>query len=600
MAQEKFGRYEIISELGRGGMATVYYAYDPHFDREVAVKVLPREFLRFPRARVRFEREAKAIAALEHPAIVAVYDLGEQDGQPYLVMRYMAGNSLAYHIDDHPLSLKEVAPLIVRIASALDEAHSRGIIHRDVKPANIVIDTRGEAYLTDFGLVKLADAATALTTESGMIGTPAYMSPEQVEGDLEPDSRSDIYSLGISIFEMLTGEVPYKAKTPTKLMMKHVLDPVPSILADMPDLPAECEQIITRSLAKNRDDRYATAGELAAALTAVAGGDELPQSPPSFKPQSATPAAIDTEQKHVMRSHKDIVWSLSWSPDSSRLVSGSFDGKVIVWNVANGQEIASLEAVSKSSGVAWALQGHSHGVRSVAWSPNGALIASGMDDGIIILWDAERGVELGTLEGHEQGVRSVAWSPDGELLCSGSDDSAIVLWDIESGSQAATLQGHTRGVHSIAPSPDGEMLASGSYDRKVILWNIASGESVKVLEGHARGVRSIAWSPDGTQLVSAASDGTLALWDARSGDQLATLQEGGESVHCLDWSHDGQRLASGEQDGSVILWDIQAGTRVGELRGHADAVRSVKWSPDGTLLASASDDRLVILWAFKG
>lgn len=265
MAPQKIGRYEVKSELGRGGMATVFLAEDPLIGREIAVKVLPREFLHDPSFRGRFQREARTVAMLEHPAIVPIYDFGEQDGQPYLVMRVMKGGTLGDRIKDGPLAPKEAAEILRRLGSALDHAHSRGVVHRDLKPGNILFDETGNAFLSDFGIVKLAQSTATLTGES-IVGTPAYMSPEQVHGDKEIDGRSDIYTLGVILFQMLTGQMPYHADTPAKLMMAHVLNPVPRVLDVRPDLPAAANDVLAKALAKSPDERFSTAAELTNAL----------------------------------------------------------------------------------------------------------------------------------------------------------------------------------------------------------------------------------------------------------------------------------------------------------------------------------------------
>jgi serine/threonine-protein kinase len=269
MTPETINRYQVQGEIGRGGMATVYKAFDPRFDRVVAIKVLPREFLHDPEFRARFEREAKTIATLEHSAIVPVYDYGEQDGQLYLVMRFMPGGSMADRLQQGPLSVEEAAEVIKRIGSALDSAHLQGVIHRDLKPGNILLDQHGDAYLGDFGIAHLTTAQTALTASGRLVGTPTYMSPEQVYGDKVLDGRSDIYALGVILYQMLTGEAPYRADTPAKVMMKHVMDPVPNVLDEKPDLPVACESVIRKAMAKERDERYPTVNEMAAALTAV-------------------------------------------------------------------------------------------------------------------------------------------------------------------------------------------------------------------------------------------------------------------------------------------------------------------------------------------
>jgi serine/threonine-protein kinase len=269
MIPEKIGRYEIKEELGRGGMATVYRAYDPLFERDVAVKVLPREMLHDPNFRVRFEREAKTIAMLEHSAIVPVYDFGEDGGQPYFVMRYMSGGSLSDRLKKGPLSVQEAASMMERLGPALDDSHAKGIIHRDLKPGNILYDGRNDPYVSDFGIAKLAEGGSTSVTGSAIIGTPAYMSPEQAQGEAI-DGRADIYALGVILFEVLSGRQPYEADTPMGVVIKHITDAVPHILDVNPILPPSIEGVIEKAMAKNRNERYATAGDLATGLIKVA------------------------------------------------------------------------------------------------------------------------------------------------------------------------------------------------------------------------------------------------------------------------------------------------------------------------------------------
>lgn len=269
MATQKFGRYIIKSEIGRGGMATVFHAYDPRFERDVAIKVLPKEFLHDPQFRTRFEREAKTIALLEHPAIVPVYDFGEEEGQPFIVMRYMSGGSMSERIAQGPVSLEETVQLFNRLAPALDAAHAKGIIHRDLKPGNILFDQYGNAFLSDFGIARLAQSSGTTLTGGNILGTPAYMSPEQVQGDKEIDGRSDIYSMGVILFQMLTGNAPYQATTPARVMMMHILEPIPQILKVKSDLPAALQDVLNKAMAKEPADRFNTAAEMAAALETI-------------------------------------------------------------------------------------------------------------------------------------------------------------------------------------------------------------------------------------------------------------------------------------------------------------------------------------------
>jgi serine/threonine-protein kinase len=262
------GRYEVIEELGQGGMAIVYLARDPYIKRQVAVKVLPRQFTFDPEFRGRFQREAEVIATLEHSSIVPVYDFGEQEGQPFLVMRYMSGGTLADRLEKGPLPIPEIITVFERVGAAVDYANSKGVIHRDIKPGNILFDAQGGICLSDFGIAKIAEA-TAAFTGTGIIGTPAYMAPEQAQGE-KLDGRSDIYSLGVVLFQALSGELPFKANTPMGVAVAHITEPVPSLLARRADLPRGFEEVIRKTLDKDPAKRYQTANQLAQAINEAA------------------------------------------------------------------------------------------------------------------------------------------------------------------------------------------------------------------------------------------------------------------------------------------------------------------------------------------
>ena len=332
MAPEKIGRYEIRAELGRGGMATVYHGYDPRFEREVAVKVLPSELLHSdPQFKLRFEREAKIIAQLEHPSIVPVYDVGDEGGQPYFVMRYMNGGSLSERIKAKVMSIEEAVRILGQIAPGLDEAHSKGIVHRDLKPSNILFDAKGTPYISDFGIAKLSQAQTSSVTGSAIIGTPAYMAPEQASGEAV-DSRSDIYAFGIILFEMLTGRQPYEADTPMAIAIKHITDPVPHILDANPSLPPAVEEIIQTAMAKNRDDRFSSAVEMVEALRAVASGGREQLRTRTMKAASRT--MLDAEKTRQVAKTPFNIWVVI----VPLLLAGMLGGGYLIFNGINSPE----------------------------------------------------------------------------------------------------------------------------------------------------------------------------------------------------------------------------------------------------------------------
>ena len=300
MQVDKFSRYELKEELGQGGMATVYRAYDPLFEREVALKILKQELLANPQIRERFERETKIIAKLEHAAIVPVYDVGRDQDQLFFVMRYMAGGSLSDRIQNKPMTFTEIANIIQRVAAALDYAHDKGVIHRDLKPGNILFDEYNNPYISDFGIAKLSQASIKLTN-SGIIGTPTYMSPEQAQGEAV-DGRSDIYSLGVILFEMLSGKTPYEATTPLGMAFKHAAEPVPHILKINPNLPAGVETVIERVMAKDRDQRYGSGVEFTNAFSSSITEDSKLVVPVPTRPQATAdvltaPPLTDTHKR---------------------------------------------------------------------------------------------------------------------------------------------------------------------------------------------------------------------------------------------------------------------------------------------------------------
>lgn len=277
--------YQIVAPLGEGGMAAVYKAYQPAMDRYVALKILPRHFASDPEFISRFQQEAKVLAKLQHPHILPVFDFGEADGYTYLVMPFVESGTLTQVMRGLPLPLEQIRRVITQVGDALDYAHAHGLIHRDVKPSNVLIDERANCLLTDFGLAKIVAGSAHLTTSGAIMGTPAYMSPEQGLGQTL-DARSDIYALGVILYEMAVGRVPYSAETPLAVVIKHIHDPLPPPRRLNPALPEALERVILKSLAKQPSDRFATAGEMVKALQAA-----IPEITSTF-PLNAEPPAV--------------------------------------------------------------------------------------------------------------------------------------------------------------------------------------------------------------------------------------------------------------------------------------------------------------------
>jgi serine/threonine protein kinase len=332
------GQYKVEKLIGKGGMATVYLGRQPSVGRTVAIKVLPTHFMHEETFIKRFQREVRAIARMQHPHILPVHDYGEEGGTPYIVMAYIDGGSLAQRIQEEgPLPLDETVRLLEQIADGLDYAHDQGVVHRDFKPSNILIDKRGNAYLADFGIAKVSQE-TAQLTGSGIVGTPSYMAPEMFQSGLVTPAI-DIYALGVTLYQMLSGEVPYSGSTPVQLMYAHLNEPIPDIRKIREDASDAIQSVIEGAMAKEPAERFQRAEDVAKALREavepgevsvepVRGAPSAPPpvrtqaapapaaAPPAPRPAEAAPAAPAPEATEaiepVKAAKKPTWWRINW------------------------------------------------------------------------------------------------------------------------------------------------------------------------------------------------------------------------------------------------------------------------------------------------
>jgi tRNA A-37 threonylcarbamoyl transferase component Bud32 len=630
-------RYRIASLLGQGGMGAVYRAWDMRLNIPVAVKeMVPQPGLdpqTLAQLRQQFYQEAQVLARLDHPNLVRVTDFFEEWGNAYLVMNFVEGQSLADRIAAQgPLPEAQVLDWARQLLDALAYCHAQGVVHRDIKPQNIIIRADGRPILVDFGLVKLWDPRDPRTrTVVRAMGTPEYAPPEQW-GAGHTDPRSDLYSLGATLYHALTGQAPATATDRTA--DPRILAPPRSI---NPSLRPETERAILRAMELAKDARWGSAAEMAAALGAPAAAPKPAAKPAPPQPTRAIPGAPPPAPPARVRI-PGWAWALAglallllalcglWVlgpmrpgtpvPQSVTAISPENADRVVPlarWGKGRINRVVfspdgRLLAVASSLGIYLYDAGTLEevrfiptdaGVRSVAFSPDGQTLASGSDDKAVRLWRAADGTLLRTLEGHTDWVRSVAFSPDGQTLASGSDDHTVRLWRVSDGALLRTLEGHTGSVWSVAFSPDGQTLASGAVDTTVRLWRAADGALLRTLEGHTGSVRSVAFSPDGQTLASGSWDDTVRLWRAADGALLRTLEGHTDSVWSVAFSPDGRLLASGSDDKTVRLWRAADGRLLRTLEGHTAWVRSVAFSPDGRLLASGSIDGTVRLWGVR-
>jgi serine/threonine-protein kinase len=276
---ENVGPYRITEQLGQGGMATVYKAYHPALDRYVAIKALHPAFLEDPNFLARFHREAKVVAKLEHPNIVPIYDFAEHKGQPYLVMKFIEGETLKARLERRTLTIEEAKEVARAIGGALSFAHKQGILHRDIKPSNIILTPGGTIYLADFGLARIAQSGESTLSADMMLGTPHYISPEQARGEKELDEGTDIYSFGVVLYQIVVGRVPFNADTPFSIIHDHIYTPLPLPRALNPRVPDGMQTVLLKALDKPRENRFATVDDLVEAFCAAADRSDLSSLP---------------------------------------------------------------------------------------------------------------------------------------------------------------------------------------------------------------------------------------------------------------------------------------------------------------------------------
>ncbi len=606
-------KYRVESLLGQGGMGSVYRATHLELDRTIALKIVLPDFVSNTETMERFRQEARAAARLNHPNVISVYDFGVlPTGQAYLAMELLTGHSLRAELErDLSLSPKRILEIMRPVCQAVDAAHRAGVIHRDLKPDNIVIERNdhGEEHIkvVDFGIAKLREKSGARQsnlTEPGLVmGTPHYMSPEQCRGE-DLDACSDIYSLGVTAYEMLVGHVPFDAPTPSAVIVQHAIDPPPPLRRLRPDLPEEIERVVLRALSKRRTDRQQLAMEFyaelesaianASATDAVSLAQPFPAPPPIDLLKDArhkspgpngTTGAVKTRfhLEATLAGHEHVVKSLAFHNSGGPLASASGDGTVRLWDVVTGVEKGTLI-------------GHEYSVNGVAISPDGLRIASAGADGTVRLWSVRGEREIASF-GHRMAVRGLAFTPDGRWLIS-TCDSEIKVWDAVRLRQITSFVGHTKTVDAIAVSADGLTLASGGADDAIRLWNLVSKtESAALLRlGHAP--TALAFFQGGF-LASGGRDRAICLWDvAQPAAPRRILEQHDEAVRALAVSPDDRRLASGDWNGSLRLWDLATGAPIAECQAHDGPAFTLAFSPDGRSLASGGADALVKLWTF--
>ncbi len=572
MGGQQIGQYRLVEVIGQGGMATVYRAYQPSVDRDVAIKALPRKLSEDPNFLRRYRHEARVIARLEHRSILPVYDYGEADGVPFIVMRLLEGGTLRDVLARGPIDLDLAVRIMDQVSEALDYAHSRGVIHRDLKPSNILFDERQNAYLTDFGIAKILGEASQITAE-GVIGTPSYMSPEQCQGkELTP--ASDLYALGVILFEMLTGRPPYQADTPLAVMYMHVRDAVPSICKIDPSLPPALDRVIAQALAKRPERRYPSAQALTTDFKRAIRGWHRTASPPvAGAPDPAQTPGEMRSHLHPMRAGRD---KNSLPPRRRRQASGLSHEKPSSSRQRHrlGQVVTSALGLVLLVGAVGA---------AVLFLPRGGQPAPAIP--IPTLPGSSAAIPTAGEESYGTGESSPTATP--------TQQTGIILEPTGAASDTPV---------STVPIPVPEGSAPGLL---VFTQGFGDAAEIAVLNANGEGYRLLTqntwydgepdWSPDGTRIVfesARAGNRDLVIISA-DGENSQQLTSSPVSELHPDWSPDGLLVvfeASDGQDSELYLIDTVGGAPV-RLTDNNHDDRAPQFSPDGRWIAYMTRER---------
>ena len=641
------GPYKLLERIGEGGFGVVFMAEQQQpLRRKVALKVL-KPGMDTRQVVARFEAERQALALMEHPNIAHVFDGGEtSSGRPFFVMELVRGVPITSFCDQNHLSVRKRLGLFVDVCQAVQHAHQKGIIHRDIKPTNVLVtlhDDRAVVKVIDFGVAKATGQQltekTLFTNFAQMIGTPLYMSPEQAQmSGLDVDTRTDIYALGVLLYELLTGTTPFdgeRLRTVGYDEMRRIIreeEPArpstrmstlgqaantasanrqsdPKRLRQL--LCGELDWIVMKALEKDRNRRYETASAFAADVQRYLNDE----------PVQACPPSAGYRLGKFLRRNKGP--ALAAALVVLALV-GAGIGSIEAWEqrevtslwqqaeaARNGEAKAKREAEETREKLAAVEYGRTMQVAHQEWRDNNVPACLALLDGtradfrgwewryLHRLCHSEM-LTIDTFVGGSVGtVLSTSFSADGSRVVIGCADERAKVFDARTGAALLILRGHAAGVKSASFSRDGSRVVTGSYDGTAKLWDAKTGAELLTFNGRAGAVMSASVSPDGYLVLTGNEDGTAKLWDARTGALGLTLRGHTGQVRAASFSLDGSRVVTGSDDGAAKVWDAKTATVVLTLRGHTQGVTSASFSPDGSRIVTASDDRTAKVWDAK-
>ncbi len=640
-------RFRSLRPHAKGGLGEVSVALDQELNREVALKEIQPQFANHQESRERFVLEAEITGGLEHPGIVPVYGLGTYpDGRPFYAMRFIKGDSMKDALEhfhqpatksqtppgERRIQLRKLLGRFIDVCNAMEYAHSRGVLHRDLKPGNIMLGKYGETLVVDWGLAKsmgkreiqstevtlqpiTSISSLAMTQHGSPVGTPAYMSPEQAAGQLDKiGPASDIYNLGATLYHALTAHAPIESKNLATILLHVQQGKFTRPRQHDPTITRSLEAICLKAMALKPENRYPTARSLA---------DDL-EHWLADEPVTALPDMISDRLRRFARKHQGYVRAglvglivvafvsnaASFVIDAERRKTADIAVKMTTLaeenaSLAKEQQERAIDlqrALARNhfdrglgkyregyyeEGITELVQGHSllPGQDPLAGSYRRVILDR--------MTQANRLIAAPSW--HSGVVSSVAFTPDGTRILSGSDDHMLRIWDAQTGASRGTPMQH-RGLNCTAFSPDGTRIVSGSTDKTLRLWNSQTGAPIGDPMRHAAQINCVAFSPDGKRIVSGSQDAVLRIWDGGTGASISSTMQHPGGVSCITFSPDSTRIVSGGVDGTVRVWLVKGGIPLDKSMAHSGKVQCLAFSPDGTRVVSGSEDESLCLW----
>jgi serine/threonine protein kinase len=590
--------FEILEVITRGGMGIVYKARQHGLNRIIALKVIAPERMGHAETLKRFKREVQAAALLSHPNIVTVYQTDLQGNHPYLAMEYVAGIDLHNLVaKGGPVAQADACNYILQAARGLQHAFERGLVHRDIKPSNLMVTpspldrvpARGSperrVKILDMGLARVDEPMEAgeLTRAGFFLGTPAFASPEQTENPSKADIRSDLYSLGGTLYFLLTGEPPFPDCNIMEKLRRQLTRPAPSVASRLPEAWPVLDAVVRQLLACNPDERFQTPAELVATL------EKALRDPTASLPRAKSGTLSGAATTTHITAHDTGATALAIAPDGGVLISGGLDETLRFWDP---QRMCQVRGIANDVG----------SLVQVCIAPNSKWAASCSlrlfrQDMVVQIWDLSDGSLRGRLRGATDNIRCVAISPDGRRVAAGGSDLTVRIWEVDRPAEAPMVfKGHTAQINSVAFLSGGNVVLSAGDDCTIRLWSVKSGTQRATLNADVGRVAAVAHCPETRRLAFAGDEFRILHPDG----SFIQLTGHAGSISCAAFSPSGEFLASGGKDRTVRIWRSEDGKELSNFQGHKGKIVGVVFRPDGKVLYSASADGTIRRWPWDG